>query len=322
MEIFDVHGHLLTRIIGGKKYMSPEAEKWFRAFFLGTEPVLDAHAEKLIEALDTAEEILGCTYRICVNILDIGNIYNMEVSISELNDWVVNQAGMDSRGRILPYACIDPRRKEALEEIRRCVLDLGVAGFKLYPPTGFYPDDHAFFPFYEEIIKLQQESKRPVPLLFHQGFCISGSKYAQPINMEEVAVRFKPDLKIIMAHAGIPWSDEALSIAALHTNVYLDISLFGDLYGFWPGLHMQLFGKAKRAGVLDRILFGSDWPLCSAWMEADIGAPTWSVLHKTIRALKDMQMPGPLVELGYPEITNDEIDGILGSNARELFPDV
>lgn len=322
MEIFDVHGHFWSRVMGGRRYMEPESEKWFNSFFLGTEPVLEANAEKLIDAMDTAEEDLGFSYRICVFALDLVNMYPMDISVAELNNWVVSQAEKDSKGRIIPFACIDPRRKEANDEARRCVLDLGVAGFKLYPPTGFYPDNHAFFPFYEEIIKLQQESKRPVPLLFHQGFCISGSKYAQPINMEEVAVRFKPDLKIIMAHAGIPWVDEALSIAALNTNVYLDISLFGDLYGFWPELHMQLFGKAKRAGVLDRILYGSDWPLCSVWMSADIGAPTWAVLHKTIRALKDMQMPGPLVELGYPEITNDEITGILGSNARELFPDI
>jgi predicted TIM-barrel fold metal-dependent hydrolase len=322
MEIFDVHGHFWAREMGGSRYMDPEAEKWFSSFFLGTQSVLEADAEKLIEALDTAEENIGYPYRMCVFALDLGYKYRMDIPIAKLNNWVVSQAEKDTRGRIIPFACIDPRRKEALKEARRCALDLGVKGFKLYPPTGFYPDDKEIFQFYEEIIKLQQESNRKLPLLFHQGFCISGSKYARPIFMEETAFRFKPDLKIIMAHAGIPWVDEALSLAALNTNVYLDISLFGDLYGFWPQLHMQLFGKAKRAGVLDRILFGSDWPLCSAWMKADIGAPSWSVLHKTIQALAKMRMPGPLTEMGYPEIMESEIAGILGSNARELFPGV
>jgi predicted TIM-barrel fold metal-dependent hydrolase len=320
MRIFDVHGHLWCRTIGQKRYMSREAEeKWFRNAFLGVEPVLDATAEKLIESLDTAESELGDPYHMCVFALDLGNAFPMEAAIEEVNNWVVKQARQDSRGRIIPFACIDPGRDIALKEARRCVLELGVRGFKLYPPTGFYPNDPKVFPFYEEVIKLQQETKRTIPVLFHQGFSFSGSKYAQPIYLEEVAFRFKPDLKIIMAHAGIPWVDVAVSIAALHHNVYLDIALYGDLYGFWPEMHMQLFGRAKRAGILNRVLFGSDWPLASAWMSAGPGDPPWAVLHRVTRALEEMHLPEPLRQLGYPEITDRDMEGILVSNAMQLF---
>jgi predicted TIM-barrel fold metal-dependent hydrolase len=320
MNIFDAHGHLWCRTIGRKRYMNLEAEeKWFKNAFLGVEPILDATSEKLIEALNTAESELGDAYVMCVFALDLVDVFPMEVTIEELNNWVVKQAQQDPRGRIIPFACIDPRREIALKETRRCVLELGVRGFKLYPPTGFYPDDQKVFPFYEEVIKLQQETKRTIPVLFHQGFSFSGSKFAQPIYLEEVAFRFKPELKIIIAHAGIPWVDEAVSIAALHHNVYLDIALYGDLYGFWPEMHMQFLGRAKRAGILNRVLFGSDWPLASAWMTAASGDSPWVVLHRVVRSLREMQLPEPLRQMGYPEITGEDMEGILGSNAGELF---
>jgi predicted TIM-barrel fold metal-dependent hydrolase len=320
MKVFDVHGHLWCRTIGQKQYMNHEAEeKWFKNAFLGVEPIIEATSEKLIEALNTAESELGGAYFMCVFALDLVNAFPMEVTIEELNNWVVKQAQKDPRGRIVPFACIDPGRDVALKEIRRCVLELGVSGVKLYPPTGFYPNDPKMFSFYEEVLKLQQETGRTIPLLFHQGFSFSGSKFAQPIYLEEIAFRFKPELKIIMAHAGIPWVDEAVSIAALHHNVYLDIALYGDLYGFWPEMHMKLFGRAKRAGILNHVLFGSDWPLSSAWMTAGPDDPPWVVLHRVVRSLRDMQLPEPLRQMGYPEITDEDMEGILGSNAMELF---
>jgi predicted TIM-barrel fold metal-dependent hydrolase len=320
MKIVDIHGHLWSRFIDDKCYMSPEAEeKWFNTAFLGSKPVLNADAGKLIQAMDSVEQELSDEYSMAVFAIDIHNVFPMEVSIQGLNNWVSQQASIDKRGRIIPFACIDPTRKNAVDEARRCVHELYTRGFKLYPPTGFYPNDESISHFYEEVISLQEQTGNTFPLLFHQGFCFSGSKYAQPIYLEDVAFRYKPALKIIIAHAGIPWVDEALSIAALHQNVYLDIALYGDLYGFWPELHLKLFGKAKRAGVLDRVLFGSDWPLSSGWMPAAGGDPPWVNLQQTVSAIKDLRMPDAMLEMGYPEITETDIKGILGGNAAAIM---
>jgi predicted TIM-barrel fold metal-dependent hydrolase len=320
MTVFDMHGHLWSQYMGERRYMSDEAkEKWFDRAFLGSEPVLDATGDKLIRAMDRFEEATSDAYRMVVFAIDIGSMFSMDVSIAGLNDWVSEEASKDNRGRIIPFACIDPTRPNAIEETRRCVTDLGVRGFKLYPPTGFYPNDERVLPFYEEVISLQETTGRSLPVLLHQGFSFSGSKYAQPIYLEEIAFRYKPKLKLILAHAGIPWVDEALSIAVLHENVYLDIALFGDLYGFWPELHLKLFGKAKRAGVLGRILFGSDWPLCSAWIPAQRGNPSWMNLQNVATALRDLKMNDTLLDLGYPEITAADIDGVLGRNAVSVW---
>ena len=320
MKIVDIHGHLWSRIIDDKRYMSTEAEeKWFKTAFLGSEPVLNADAGKLIQAMDRAEEELSGEYSMAVFAIDIHNVFPMEVSIEELNNWVFQQASIDEGGRIIPFACIDPTRENAVDEARRCVYELHTRGFKLYPPTGFYPNEERLLHFYEEVISLQEQTGSTLPLLFHQGFCFSGSKYAQPIYLEEVAFKYKPVLKIIIAHAGIPWVDEALSIAALHQNVYLDIALYGDLYGFWPELHLQLFGKAKRAGVLDRVLFGSDWPLSSGWMSSAGDDPSWVNLQQTVSTIRGLKMPDAMLEMGYPELTETDIEGILGGNAAALL---
>jgi predicted TIM-barrel fold metal-dependent hydrolase len=320
MKIVDIHGHLWSKFIDDKRYMSPEAEeKWFNTAFLGSDPVLNADAVKLIQAINRAEQEFSDEYSMAVFAIDIHKVFPMEVSIEGLNNWVSQQASIDKGGRIIPFACIDPTRENAVDEARRCVNELHTRGFKLYPPTGFYPNEERISHFYEEVISLQEQTGNTLPLLFHQGFCFSGSKYAQPIYLEDVAFRYKPALKIIIAHAGIPWVDEALSIAALHQNVYLDIALFGDLYGFWPELHLQLFGKAKRAGVLDRVLFGSDWPLSSGWMPSAGGDPAWVNLQQTVSAIRGLRMPDAMREMGYPEITETDIENILGGNAAALM---
>jgi ferredoxin len=47
--------------------------------------------------------------------------------------------------------------------------------------------------------------------------------YGHPRDLDEVASAF-PNLKIIMAHFGIPFFDEATELMAKHENVFTDIS--------------------------------------------------------------------------------------------------
>jgi predicted TIM-barrel fold metal-dependent hydrolase len=324
--IVDVHAHLWKVSIAGRRYFSDEAVAgWAENFALGndrtiaTETAINADAAMLIDALDEAEDQLGCEYRICVFAIDLRPLFPMEVSIADLNDWVMAEAAKDRRGRILPFACINPTLPEAVGEVTRAAAR-GVRGFKLYPPTGFFPDDEAAFPFYEAVLRAQEICGRPLPVLLHQGFAYSGSRYARPVHMQDVAFRFGRELRLIGAHAGSPWTDEAVWVAAIQQNVYLDISAFGDLVGWWPELHAELLGKAKRAGALDRILYGTDWPLSAYWLPPHEG-PSWRNLHEVARAVGQLRMPDRLLELGYPEITPDELRGVLGRNALRLFGD-
>lgn len=317
-RIVDVHAHLWRTVIAGRRYFSDDAlEKWAANFGLGAAIPIDVDAGMLGHALDVAEDVLGAEYRICVFAIDLRPLFAMELPLADLNDWVIDEAARDDRGRILPFACVNPMLPGAVEEARRTARR-GSRGFKLYPPTGFFPDDPQTFGFYEAVIEAQRELGRTLPVLVHSGFSFSGSRYAQPVRLEEVAIRFAPDLKLIAAHSGIPWTDEAVWLAAVHSNIYLDIALFGDVVGYWPELHAELLGKAKRAGIGGQMLFGSDWPLSALWLNTKAGQP-WTNLQNVVTAISALRMPESMTAVGYPELTEGDLTGLLGGNAAALL---
>ncbi len=72
--------------------------------------------------------------------------------------------------------------------------------------------------------------KYDIPAYFHTGdnWITPKTKdalvrYASPLYVDDVAVKY-PNLKIIMAHLGNPWIDEAALIISKHKNIYGDIS--------------------------------------------------------------------------------------------------
>ena len=103
-----------------------------------------------------------------------------------------------------------------------------------------------------------QAARLGLPILFHQGlyFC-AGSKmeYARPALLDDIAREF-PELKIIVAHLGYPWVDETVVLISKHPNVYADIS--GLLHRPWQAYNALL--SAYQFGVMEKLLFGSDFP--------------------------------------------------------------
>ncbi|WP_326493576.1 amidohydrolase family protein [Pseudarthrobacter sp. SL88] len=161
---------------------------------------------------------------------------------------------------LIPFASINPSRgEEGVREAKILVKEFGVKGFKFHPNLqGFFPNDPLAYPLYKAIQELG------VPALFHTGQSGIGSgmpgsggirlKYSNPIVLDDVAVDF-PDLKIIMAHPSFPWQDEALAVAARHTNVYIDLSGWSPKY--FPPQLVQYANSLLRT----KVLFGSDYPM-------------------------------------------------------------
>ena len=129
----------------------------------------------------------------------------------------------------IPFASIDPHKgKMGAREARRLIRDYGVKGFKFHPTVqGFYPDDRMAWPLYEVIAETK------LPAIFHTGHTASASgmrcggglrlEYCNPMHLDDVAIDF-PDMQIVMAHPGVPWQDEALSVALHKPNVWIDLS--------------------------------------------------------------------------------------------------
>jgi predicted TIM-barrel fold metal-dependent hydrolase len=72
---------------------------------------------------------------------------------------------------------------------------------------------------------------------------------------------------------------------------------------------VETIAKAKHYFGLDRVLFGSDWPLFLDRMS----------LKDWVEVVKKLQTPEILQQLGYPEITSKEKRMILGETARKIL---
>ena len=154
---------------------------------------------------------------------------------------------------LIPFASIDPHKKDAVAEARRLVVDHGVRGFKFHPNIqAFFPNDREFYPLYEVI------AEAGLPALFHTGHSGIGSglpggggirlKYSNPMYVDDVAVDF-PDLKIVLAHPSFPWQDEAISVALHKEQVYIDLSGWSPKY-FPPQLVRYANTPTARSGSL------------------------------------------------------------------------
>ena len=101
-----------------------------------------------------------------------------------------------------------------------------------------------------------------MPVLFHpSGQFTEQSKleYGRPYLLDEVARTF-PKLHIVIAQLGQPWVDETICLLGKHEHAYADVS--GLLSRSWQAYNALI--SAYQHGVIDKMLFGSDFPYTNA----------------------------------------------------------
>ncbi len=155
--------------------------------------------------------------------------------------------------RFIGFASVDPGKgpQVAAAEIERALRDLGLRGIKFHPVyQQFAPNDPKCYPIYEVAVAYD------VPILFHTGHTFVGGrvKYGNPTQLDDVAADF-PRLKIVCAHFGFPWTEEACSLAWTRQNVHVELS------GWAPRHIPELVWRLGARFFPDRLLFGSDYPL-------------------------------------------------------------
>lgn len=166
------------------------------------------------------------------------------------------------RHRLIGYCSVNPVARDPRDAITRAVEELGLRGVKLAPTyQAFDPLGPEAFRLYEEI------AARGLPVLWHQGAAFvrnSVLSFAPPRLIDDVARRF-PEMTIVMAHAGSPWTDECLAVVRKHPQVFADVSGIVSR----PGLIRSVLTAATELGCSDRLLFGTDWPFATV---ADVAA--------------------------------------------------
>ena len=198
--------------------------------------------------------------------------------------------------RLIGFMSLHPHDARALDELERCRGDLGLRGIKLGANYQiFHPLEARALAIYE------RAQRHGLPVLFHQGTSpvrMAPIRYAHPLLMDEVAMRY-PDLKIIMAHMGHPWTVDTAVVVRKHPNVYADISgLFYRAFGYYEAMI-----KATEWNVLDKLLFASDYPVTTA-------AETFDALGKVNDIVAGTQLP---------RVPPDKLEAIIYRDSLKLL---
>jgi predicted TIM-barrel fold metal-dependent hydrolase len=214
---------------------------------------------------------------------------------SALNDRVAEFVAAAPTRRI-GFLSIHPEVPGAEDELERARTDLGLKGIKLGP------NYQVFDPLGPAALRIYELAERyGLPILFHQGAAPvreAPLRYAHPLVMDEVAIRF-PELRVVMAHLGHPWQRETIVTIRKHPHLYADISAtFYRPWSFYEGLRL-----ATEWGVLDRLLFGSDFPIATP---AETAAG--------LRSVNDA-----IAGTGLPQVPLDAIEAIIERDPLPLL---
>lgn len=157
--------------------------------------------------------------------------------------------------KLIGFAGIDPTEIDWMEELRIAQEELGLKGVTISPALqNFHPSDTRAMRLYEEC------TRREMPVLFEQHHRNPATRmeFAQPWLLDEVAREY-PKLPIVIAHMGHPWIQETIALLGKHPRVYAEVS--GLLRHPWLTYNALL--AAYEYGVIDKLLFGSDFPFRS-----------------------------------------------------------
>jgi len=163
--------------------------------------------------------------------------------------------------RIIAFAWIEPRLKNAVQNVEEAVTKFECKGLKVMP-DHWYPYEPRFFPVYEKIQELG------VPVLFHSGILYGmkdSSRFCRPCNYE-VLINF-PRLKFALAHISWPWNDECIALfGRFMANLSIgederakEMQMYIDTTPGTPKIYRrEAFRKALAFGAEDYMIFGSD----------------------------------------------------------------
>jgi predicted TIM-barrel fold metal-dependent hydrolase len=159
--------------------------------------------------------------------------------------------------KLTGFASCDPTEPAYLDELHQAVETYGLVGVKMGPMyAGFDPRAKICDPVYAYC------QAHGLPVLFHTGTTFNRAarlEYSRPWIYDEIAIRY-PDLRIVLAHVGHPFSEECLVVIRKHPNMFADISAL--YYRPWQFYNTLIAAQEYR--VTHKLLFGTDYPFTTA----------------------------------------------------------
>jgi predicted TIM-barrel fold metal-dependent hydrolase len=153
------------------------------------------------------------------------------------------QAYREFPDRLIPFCAVNPwDGKAAVDELRRCVVDLGFKGVKLHPTLhGYHLSDPSLVnPIFDAADQLR------ITVITHGASDLFNS----PLECAAIARRF-PRVPLLIAHMGLFWSvDQAIQCAGEVKNLYLEVSRV-------PAFEIA---TAVRELGPEKVIYGTDSP--------------------------------------------------------------
>ena len=136
--------------------------------------------------------------------------------------------------------------------------------------VGIYQGRSLNHPLYAPYLELCE--KYGIPVAYHTGGGPPMTQYrccpdfrislGDPFLIEDVLVRY-PNLKIYLMHSGEVYFEKALRLMLMYPKVHSDLGVLLWVDESTMDYGEQFLRKAKKYGLLDRVMFGSDqmmWP--------------------------------------------------------------
>ena len=160
--------------------------------------------------------------------------------------------------RLIGFTSINPNRYQPERKVERAIKEFGMKAVKLYPHSGFYPNDPRLTRTYDLC------SRMNIPVIIHTGMKAvrwQWMKYNQPIFVDDIATNF-PDLNIVMCHGGYPWTEEFITVAYTNPNVWVDLTFMERIEETFvlPGLVENTIRRLFKLIGAQRLLWGSEGP--------------------------------------------------------------
>ena len=276
--IVDCHTHLW-------KYPGHLSEEFVaEANLMRSEPVdMNVDPDQHLKAMEQVDRAIVLAFRATAS------------GINVPNDFIAEYVGRAPE-KLIGFLSVEPQQHDPMGEIERAVFDLGMKGIKLSPIyQHFHPNDPVAYPIYAKAQELG------LPILFHQGTTFPRKaplKYAHPVLLEDVALRF-PDLVMIIAHLGHPWEADTIVLIRKQPNVYSDISaLFYRPWQCYNALRL-----AMEYGVTHKLLFGTDYPVTTA--------------QESIEGL--YRISERMAEANLPELPKEVLDRIIHQDTLKIL---
>jgi uncharacterized protein len=196
---------------------------------------------------------------------------------------IAHQNGL--RDLVLPFAAVDARRPDVVEETKRLIEEGGFRGIKLYPPLGYHPNDPELRPLYafaaERGIPVLTHCSRPAGVAYRGE--VTERMRRDPVTGErlelgraQLLTRFTdpdsyvpileayPTLKICLAHFGgagdwksyleRPWSPDTDPAKKSWLAKILDLLRFGEHPSLYTDIAYTVFADEEYVHLLKVLL--------------------------------------------------------------------